>query len=119
MTFAGNSLIALLAAITLTAGISASHAATRGDVADELRARGYHSIRIADERGPGYRALACKGKGQYLFDVSESGRIMRRKPAGRCGSRKGVHIRVPFVSVDVDRGVRVRVPFVDIRIPRR
>lgn len=118
--------------VTATAALAAYSAA---DTAAMLHSKGYHSVRIADE-GPGYHALACKGKAQYHFAISERGRILNRKRAGRCGgppsgvsvrapfvavdTGRGTHVRAPFVGVDkTDRGTRVRAPFVDLWIPKR
>ncbi|MGI9385552.1 MAG: hypothetical protein ACR2PO_20565 [Methyloligellaceae bacterium] len=92
-------------------------------IAAMLRKRGYRKVRIAEDPAPGYRALACKGRTAYQLEIDPAGRIMERAPAGLCGGPPpgGVHVRTPFVGVDVDRrdGVRVRAPFVDIWVPRR
>lgn len=129
-------LAALVTSVSLFAAAPSALAAySAADTAAMLRGKGYHSVRIAND-GPGYHALACRGKAQYHFEISPSGRILDRDRAGKCGAPpSGVHVRAPFVAVDTgrgthvrapfvgvdktDRGTRVRAPFVDLWIPKR
>lgn len=85
------------------------------EVADLLAEQGYYKISIADATLPYYRFYGCKHGRSYKLKVNGFGTIIKRSRRGKCG---GVHVRAPFVSVDVDDGVRVRAPFVDIRIGR-
>ena len=85
------------------------------EVADFLADEGYYKISITDATLPHYGFYGCKHGRSYKLKVDGFGAIIKRSRRGNCA---GVHVRAPFVSVDVDDGVRVRAPFVDIRIGR-
>ncbi len=55
------------------------------EIRRSLRHRGFHRIRIIDERGPVYmvRAIGWRGMRMRLVVDARSGQILRKRPAGR------------------------------------